>query len=131
MTQPADLMGLGLPPLLAEKIADAGATLTVTAAGSAFASATRLQVAQNMVTCSNANGTLALGLPVVGGDTGASFGDQYVISNTGTTSIQLFGSTGVLINMNGSNGSQQPILQSRTLIAWPVSSTQWIAINGG
>jgi hypothetical protein len=129
MSQPSDLMGLGMPPLLADRIADAGPSLTVLAAGSAFSSATRLLANQNMATCANANGTLALGLPQVGNDV-VYLGDQYVISNTGTTSIQLFGSTGVLINTNGSNGSQQPILQNRTMILWPVSTTQWIAING-
>lgn len=131
MAQPSDLMGLGLPPLLAEHIAETGnGSLTATAAGSTFATSTKILPNQNMLACSNANGTVALGLPAVGGDAGALLGDPFVISNTGTTSLQVFASSGITINMNGSNTSQQPVQAGTTSMIWPISTTQWIGVKG-
>src|SRR5881227_287999 len=107
MALASDLMGLGIPHLLASRLANGGiGPLTITAAGSAFSSSTKIGCSQYVVSCSNATGTGALGLPAVGGDVGAMLADDFVINNAGTTSLQIFTSTAVLISMNGSNGSQ-------------------------
>ena len=128
MPQAQDLMGLGMPPALAAALAADG-TPTVTSAGSSFSTATKLRD-NKVVVCSDADGTKGVALPSVGSDGGAYLTDQYVISNTGTTSLKLFASSGVTIAVNGSAHSVQPIQSFTTMIVWPVSTTAWIGLKG-
>lgn len=125
-----NLMGLGMAPPLALAIATQG-TQQVTAAGSTYATSAKLRNNKCAVV-SNSDGTVAVGLPPIGGDTGAAamLADMYVICNTGTTSLQLFASSGITISVNGSSNSQQPIQSFTTMIVWPVSTTQWIGMKG-
>lgn len=122
------LMGLGLPPSLAQALGTTGTAL-VAAAGSTYATSAKL-LKNKVAYVSNADGTFAVGLPVVGGDA-ALLADPYVISNIGTTSLQLFASSGVVISVNGSSNSSQPIQSFTTMVVWPVSTTQWIGMKGG
>ena len=83
MALSADLMGLGLSPLIAARTASAGigpVTINGVVGATTFANATRIQCTQFLV--SAANGTTAtsyaISLPQVGGDGGAFLGDDFV-----------------------------------------------------
>lgn len=131
MSLASDLMGFGLPDKLAIQIASAGnGPLTITAAGSAFSSATRIQAHQYLVSCTNTTGANGLSLPVVGGDQGCLLGDDFIINNAGTTSLQVFASSGVVISSGGTNTSQTTIAQHTTMTLYPITSSQWVAVKG-
>lgn len=134
MALASDLMGLGLPPLLAAHTANAGTgPLTITAAGGTFAGATRLGVTQFLATCTNAGGanSLAVSLPAVGGDTGCLLGDDFVINNaTATQSLTVFASSGVSISVGATNTSSTTIPVHTTMTLFPISSTQWVGVKG-
>ncbi len=131
MSLASDLMGLGNPPLLSAITAQGGiGPLTVAAAGSAFASATRIQIHQYVVSCSNGDGTLALSLPAVGGDAGCLLADDFVINNAGTTSLNVYASSGVSISVAGGNTTKTTIALHTTMTLFPVTTTQWIAVKG-
>lgn len=129
-----DLMCLGLPPFLAQVIAEAGtgpATLTV--AGSAFATATRIKVGQSMVSAAGggaATNTSGLALPAVGGSTGVLIGDLQVIACTGTDTLVVYASSGVTINGSGGNTSNIFVPVGTTMILFPTSTSTWVAIKG-
>jgi hypothetical protein len=131
MALASDLMGLGLPPLLALKIAQAGVgPVTITAAGTTYAGSTKIGVDQTLVGCSNGNNTLSIGLPVVGGDNGASIGDEFVVANTGTTdTVVLRASTGVLINAS-TQDSVFALGPGKAISIFPFSSTLWCPVKG-
>lgn len=134
MALASDLMGLGTPPLLAAHTANAGTgPLTVSAAGTAFASATRLGVTQFLVTCTNAGGSggAAVSLPAVGGDTGCLLADDFVINNaTATQSLTVFASSGVSISVGATNTSSTTVPVHTTMTLFPISTTQWIGVKG-
>jgi hypothetical protein len=127
----SDLQGLGVNPLQALRTANAGTgPLTMLATGSTFATANRIDSSQYLVSCSNANGTLALALPIVGGDNGALIGDCFTINNASTSALPLFASTGVVISVGGGNTSSTTLTTHSSLTAYPISITQWIGILG-
>lgn len=132
MALSSDLMGLGMPPLLAAKIAQGGSgPLTITAAGTTYAGSTKINSEQSLVGCSNGNNTLSIGLPVVGGDNGASIGDEYVIANTGTTdTVVLRSSTSVLISGRAGQDSKFSLAPATAISIFPLSTTLWAAVNG-
>lgn len=131
MALASDLMGLGMPPLLAAKIAQAGiGPVTITAAGTTYAGSTKIGSEQSLVGCSNGNNTLSLGLPPVGGDSGASIGDEFVIANTGTVdTIVLRSSTSVLINA-ATQDSVFNLGPGKAISIFPFSSTLWVPVKG-
>lgn len=128
MSRSDDLTGLGLAPGLALRMSNAGTgPLTITAAGSSYATSTKLKVAQRVVGATNADGTVGVGLPAIGGNDGPLLGDEFVINNTGgTNSLKVFLSSGVTISAGGTNTSVISVLTNDTLTCYPVSSTQWI-----
>lgn len=132
MTLASDLMGLGMPPMLAAKIAQGGiGPVTITAAGTTYATSTKLGVEQSVVGCSNANNTLSIGLPPVGGDTGVSIADEIIVGNTSTTdSLVLRASTGVLISAGGAQDSVFVVSKATAIALYPLSSTLWLGIKG-
>lgn len=132
MALSSDLMGLGLPPLLALKIAQGGiGPLTITAAGTTYAGSTKIGAEQTLVGCSNGNNTLSIGLPVVGGDNGASLGDEFVIANTGVTdSVVLRSSASVLISGAGAQDSKFILSIGTAISIFPMTSTLWVAVKG-
>lgn len=132
MALASDLMGFGMPAQLAGRIATGGTgPLTLVAIGSSYATATKILTEQGLVsiTASGAT-TTGVSLPPVGSDAGALLADDYVINNAGTSAITIYASTGVLLSMNGSNNSTQPILSQTTVVMYPVSTTQWIGLRG-
>jgi hypothetical protein len=128
----SDLQGLGVNPLQAQRTANAGiGPLTITAAGTAFASATRVGGSQYLVSCSNATASNGISLPPVGGDNGALIGDVFTINNaTGTSTLNIFCSTGVTISVANSNTSSTTIAVHTTMTCYPVTTTQWAGIKG-
>ncbi len=131
MALASDLLGLGLNPFLAGHLASGGnGPLTIAAAGSTFATATKLQAEQFVCSCINADGTKGVALPTVGGDSGALLADDYVINNAGSTSLQIFSSSGVVISTGGSNTSSTQVQLHTTMTLYPISTTQWIAVKG-
>lgn len=124
-----DLEGLGVNPLQAQRTANAGTgPLTILATGSTFATANRIDGAQYLVSCTNANGTLALALPVVGSDLGALIGDCFTVNNATTASLNVFLSSGVTISVGGTNTSFVALSSHSSLTAYPITTTQWIGI---
>lgn len=126
----SDLMGLGVSPLIADRTASAGnGPITIVAAGGSFASATRIQCTQFLVSNSTAGG-LAISLPPVGGDAGAFLGDDFVINNATTASLNIFCSSGVTISVGGSNTSSTSMSSHTTMTVYPITTTQWIGVKG-
>lgn len=131
MTLSSDLTGLGVAPLVAARTATAGiGPVTITAAGTTFATATRIGCAQFLVSTTT-TGNLSLSLPPVGGDNGALLGDDFIINNATTgSSLTIFGSTSVQISIAGSNTSSCSLSSHQTLTCYPVSTTQWVGVKG-
>ncbi len=137
MALSSDLMGLGVSPLLAARTATGGIgplNIAVSGPSNAFpTSATlgKLGCSQFVVT---ATGLTSGGivLPPIGGDNGALLADDFVINNTGTSTILVWGNpqTTVLISARGSNNSYQYVPIHSSITLYPVSSTQWIGISG-
>lgn len=128
MALASDLMGLGLPANLALNIAVGGTgPVAVTAAGSAFASATRLGGDQRFAAVGNANGTVAVALPAVAGDVQPT--DMFVIGNYSSAGLPVYLSSGVVISAGGTSNSSLTLGSFCTLIAFPVSSTQWVGLS--
>jgi hypothetical protein len=127
-------MGLGIAPLQALRTSNGGnGPLTVTAAGTTFATATRLQAAQYFVSVSGAGGSggAAVSLPSVGSDTGALLADDFVVNNlSAAQTLTVFSSTGVTISTSGSNTSSTSLAIHTSATFYPLSSTQWICVKG-
>jgi hypothetical protein len=134
MNLASDLMGLGVSPLIASRTSNGGSgPITITAAGTAFASATRLGCTQYFVTCTTAGGSggAAISLPVVGTDNGALLADDFVVNNaTATQSLTIFASSGVAISVGGTNTSSTTVSVHTSMTLYPVSTTQWIGVKG-
>jgi hypothetical protein len=129
MALASDLMGLGMPPFLAKEIAEGGVgPLTITGAGTTFATGTKINTDQFYFQITNSAAGSAISLPTVGGDNGSLLCDLYVIGNTSTATVLLFSSTSVTILANGSNSAGQQLTTKQTAILTPVSTTQWIGI---
>lgn len=133
MSLASDLMGFGLPPLLAGKLSNGGlGPLTITAAGTTYATSTKIGVMQYIVSVTNdALGSLSVGIPRVGGDTGAMLADDYTVNNAGgSNTVVVRASTGVLISAGGVNDSSFVLAAHKTISLWPISSTQWVGVAG-
>lgn len=134
MNLASDLQGLGVAPLQAMRTSNGGnGPITVTAAGTGFSTALRLQAAQYFVSVSGAGGTggAAVALPVVGGDSGALLADDFVVNNLSTTqTLTVFASTGVTISATGTNTSNTTLSVHTSATFYPLSSTQWICVKG-
>src|SRR5258708_4741934 len=98
------LMGLGVSPLLAARTATGGVgPLTGNVAtGTSFTTGKSLVTAQFMSTWSGA-ASAVISLPTVGGDNGALLADDYIVNNSGTSTLQVASSSGVGISVGASN----------------------------
>jgi len=127
----SNLMGFGMPPLLAQEIGTVG-SLTITAAGTSYTASTKIGANQYVVSCSNGDSTKSVGLPTIGGDSGASPADDFWINNAGTDSFVLRASTGVLLSAGGTSGDSKIVIgPGSTILMMPVSSTLWMGCKGG
>lgn len=127
-----DLMGLGLPHSLSLHIAEGGAgPLLIVAAGSTFATATKIGSSQGAVYCTTADSTKGLSLPTIGSNDGPLFVDDFIIANVNAVDcLKIFSSSGVAICTGGSNTSSAALAVNSAMILYPVTSTQWIGIKG-
>jgi hypothetical protein len=130
MSQSSDLMGLGLPPLLAERIADAGTgPVNITATGTAASTGYALRAAQYFVIVSTSSGNYSVTLPTPGGDTGPLIGDNFVITNLSTTAVSLFAPSGVTMYFQGSvfTTTAVSISQYHNMECWVIGSVTYQA----
>lgn len=127
-----DLMGLGMPHSLALHIAEGGAgPLLIAAAGSTFATATKLTGNQGAVYCTTADSSKGIALPTIGANDGPLFVDDFIIANVSATDcLKIFSSSGVQICTGGSNTSSTALAVNTAIILYPVTSTQWVGIRG-
>ena len=127
----SDLMGLGVPPLRAERLGNEA--YTVTAQGATRASATVLGRSQYLNTVTATNSGAGVVLPGLGGDNGCLIGDDFIINNQVAGGITLYAPTGTTISMLGSaqSGSGGVALSSHTTATlYPVTVTTWIGCVG-
>lgn len=135
MALASDLMGFGVSPLQAARTATGGIgplSIAVSSATTIPTTTGKLGCTQFVVTATGlASGGVLL--PVIGGDSGALLADDFVINNTGTSTIQVWANPGggtVLISARGSNSSVQLVPIHSSITLYPVSTTQWIGISG-
>lgn len=135
MALATDLIGLGLSPLIALRTASAGngpLTITGIVNSGSFASSTRIQATQFLVSAAGATTGTSYGisLPQVGGDVGAFLGDDFVINNPASAVLKVFCSSGVSISVAGSNTSSTSLTSHTTMTCYPITTTQWIGVRG-
>lgn len=129
MAQSSDLMGLGLPPLLATRMADVGTgPVNITAVGTAASTGYALKNSQYFVVASTAGGATAVVLPLPGGDTGPLLGDNFIITNLTSTAVALFPASGVTLYFQGSifTTTAVSISQYRNMECWVISSVAYM-----
>ena len=139
MARKADLMGLGLPPLLARRMATEP-TLVI-GGGTSVGSAVQIGQDQYLVCVTASTGSnSAVVMPQIGGDgpnAGALLGDDFIINN------QCSGSTIVYI-ANNASGSVVSISSAsaltagttgvsvgthRTMTMYSITSSTWLALT--
>jgi hypothetical protein len=135
MALASDLIGLGVSPLIAARTANAGIgplTMNGVSGAASFASSSKLQCTQYLVSLSNAanNTPYGIALPTVGGDAGAFLGDDYVINNASSATLNIFCSAGVTISVAASNTSSTSLQTHTTLTCYPITTTQWVGVRG-
>jgi hypothetical protein len=135
MALASDLMGLGVSPLIAARTANAGIgplSINGVSGAATFASSTRIQCTQYLVSAANAANATAYGvaLPVVGGDGGAFLGDDFIINNASSATLLIFCSTGVSISVGSANTSSTSLATHTTLTCYPITTTQWVGVKG-
>jgi hypothetical protein len=136
MNLSSDLMGLGVSPLVALRTSNGGSgpitgttSSTSTTFALAVANGNQIRSSQYFISITSVVNTTGLAIPPIG-ETGALLADDYVINNAGTTSLQIFASSGVIISTGGTNTSSTTIAQHTTMTLYPVSTTQWVAVKG-
>lgn len=129
MATKANLMGMGISPIQARRMATD--PQTITAAGGSQASATAIGGDNYFVSVIASNGGAGLQLPAVGGDNGALLGDDYIINNQLTASITVFGPTGSTISISGNNISGSAgfgMSTHKSVTLWPITASSWLGI---
>lgn len=132
MATKANLMGLGVNPLQARRMATE--PVLVLSQGATRASATPIGGDQYLicVTATGGGNGSGVALPAVGGDNGALLGDDYIINNQIASTLQVFGPIGSTISVSGNNvsGSAGIDIQMHTSMTfWPITSTSWLGIR--
>jgi len=129
MATKANLMGMGVGPILARR--QATDPQTITAQGGSLASAQQIGGDNYFVSVIASNSGAGLQLPGVGGDNGALLGDDYIINNQLTASITIFGPTGSTISVSGNNISGSAgfgLSTHKSVTLWPITSSSWLGI---
>lgn len=131
MSMATDLQGLGVPPLLAERTANAGiGPITVNVQGSIYTTGYQIRNAQYLIYISSVSPTGVLSLPVIGSDNGALLGDDFVVANGTAAAVSIYPpSTVSIIGAGTSNAAGTPISVAAnsviTIWAGP-NTTTWI-----
>lgn len=128
-----DLMGLGISPLQAAHTANAGTgPVTAAAAGSSYATATKIGAYQFLISV-NVSGsvtTSGLALPAVGGDSGCLIGDDYILNNATANAITLYAPANVNISGRGVNVNSLTISSHTTCTVYAITTSQWASVSG-
>ena len=130
MAKKSDLMGLGMPVFLSQRMATEPSQ--VTAAGATRASATVLGGDQYLVCVTGTNGGVGLQLPQVGGSNGCLLGDDFIINALNATA-SVYPGSGVTISVGAasySTGTGVVVELHTATTFYPITSTQWIGLKG-
>jgi hypothetical protein len=129
MATKANLLGMGMASQLARRSATDPQTFTASGASAGAAAAIG---GDNYFICVNATATgSGVRLPPVGGDNGALLGDDYIINNQVTATIQVYGPVGSTISISGSNQSGSGgfgLSTHNSVTLWPITATSWLGI---
>lgn len=133
MAKKQDLMGLGMGPFLAERMADvADGAILVTAAGASRASAYQIGRSQYLVAVVSTNGGAGINLPPLGGDFGAFLGDPFTLHNNGGNgAVTVYAPVGTSVYQSGAviSGSGGLTLASGfTMQMQPMTVSSWLGI---
>lgn len=130
MSLDQNLMGLGMPNALAQRVASGGTgPLAVTPKGSSYATSQLIGGKQFVTFVSGASTSAWVGLPVVGGDQGPDIADDFVIHNGNSTNLTVGIASGVTVNIAGAQVTGQFTVSGfKTSQLWVVSSTQWMGL---
>jgi hypothetical protein len=129
MPKKADLMGLGLTPFLARRMATEPSAFT--SSGASKASAAPLGGDQYFVYVNASNSGSGVLLPAVGGDNGALLGDDFIIHNLLSATIQVYGPTSSTIYFSGASASASAgvsIQPAFTATFWPATTSTWLGL---
>lgn len=135
MARSIDLMGLGLPYLVAQRLGDD--PTAITAAGQTVASAAQLAGAPSIWYVNASNSGSGIKLPQLGGDGGALLGDEFVIANLLSATIAIYATTNnagsavaIYANSTSATGSTGMSLISGAVgIFRAITVSTWIAIK--
>ena len=133
MARAIDLMGLGLSPFPAGRLAND--PVSIVAVGAAVASATVLPGIPGVFYVQS--GTSAVKLPQVGGESGCLLGDEITIVNMSSAAITIFATTNnagsavaIYANVTSATGSTGMSLLSGAMgIFKPITASAWFGIK--
>jgi hypothetical protein len=129
MAKKSDLMGLGLPVFLAQRMATEPSQ--VTAVGASRASATTLGGDQFLTVVVGTNSGVALQLPQIGGN-GCLLGDDFIVNALAATA-SVYPGSGCTISVGAasySTGTGVTVELHTATSFYPITATQWIGIKG-
>lgn len=138
MAKKSDLMGLGMPPGLANRIAQEPAVIN--SQGASLASATQLGGTQFLVSVTGSNSGSGVALPAIGGEgigQGALLGDDFIINNQLGATICVYAntatgaSTSATISISGTNitgSTGVSIASQKTATFYPITATSWLGL---
>ena len=109
MALKSDLIGLGVPPALANIQGQGARTATAGAGGSGGFAGSATQIGPNDYVVVVNTGTSSVALPAIGGPTGCLLGDEFLIINSSSAAINVFAipsPAGTAVTMIGSGASQ-------------------------
>lgn len=126
-----ELMGLGVPPQLASRIATAGAgPVTVAATGTGSVSAAKIYGTQYVVSVTGAGHVI---MPSPSAATAPLISDSFVINNGTSDSVTVWPPAGVTVNIGGlAFGPTNPftLVGLKTLQIWTgPTTTTWFGIS--
>jgi hypothetical protein len=137
MAKKADLMGLGMPHLIARRMATE--PVIIVGEGTTVTTATPIAGDQYLscVTTSAGSGRNGVLLPAVGGDNGCLLGDDFIINaQTGTSVIVYAANTpgGCAVSISqgaalttGTTGVSVSV--HRTMTLYPITVTTWLGLT--
>lgn len=135
MATKTDLMGFGVPPLLAQR---QGTTpIIATCGGTSAGSATQIGGDQYLTMITGSNGGSGLKLPQVTGDNGCLLGDDFIIQNNLGANIVVYaannaaGSTvTIYANATSAGGlTGMSVATGQAIEMWPVTVSTWVGIK--
>lgn len=122
MARVLDLMGLGLPALLAARMGED--VILATAAGTSVGTATQLGASQSAILVISSNAGSGIKLPPIGGDPGCLLGDDFTITNVQGATIAIYAANnaaGSAVSLIGNGATIAGTTGVSLLTAWQIS----------